>query len=79
MSACKICTIKGRNAKTARYDNKSQVCSQCSLAESFVNVTESYCILQGNTPKSCGIDFHEWRSLVLKTRMETTDRLMSHP
>lgn len=78
MSTCKICKSKGRSA-ASRYDRKSVVCESCSLAEAFVNVKENNCVLQGGTPKSCGISFETWTGLVIDTRQRTTDRLIKHP
>jgi hypothetical protein len=60
----------------SRYDNKSHICSACGLAEAFVNTKDNACILHGDTPKDCGVEWDMWVSLVLKTRERTTDRLL---
>ena len=80
--SCYLCDVvlpKDRKQKVALYDKKAEICRPCSVAEAFVNVTESYCILQGNSPKSCGIALSKWKSLVSETRRATTDRLMKQP
>lgn len=78
MSKCRICPTKlsGERHALSRYDNKSKVCSACGLGEAFVNTKDNACILHGDTPKNCGVEWDEWVSLVLKTREKTTDRLL---
>lgn len=78
MSKCGICPTKlsGERYAISRYDNETHVCSACGLGEAFVNTKDNACILHGDTPKNCGVEWDEWVSLVLKTRERTTDRLL---
>jgi len=78
VSKCRICPTKLGKERHAlsRYDNESLICTACGLGEAFVNTKDNACILHGDTPKNCGVEWDEWVSLVLKTRERTTDRLL---